>query len=84
MHSITCRFRYIGLQQQHHQQKHPLVAMRKKKRRKRDFLPVQFAYTVVSHLRRVLEMAHTPIRLSPRFEGFTNQSSPKEETNNEL
>jgi hypothetical protein len=45
--------------------------MRKKKRRKRDFLPVEFAYTVVSLLRRVLEMEDTPIR-------FINQSSPKE------
>jgi hypothetical protein len=29
-------------------------------------------------IRRVLEMAYSPIRLSPRFSGFINQSSPKE------
>jgi len=55
--------------------------MRKKKRRKRDFLPVEFAYTVVSLLRRVLAMAYNPIRLSHRFLGFINQSSPKEKDN---
>jgi hypothetical protein len=40
--------------------------------RKRDFLPVEFAYSVVSLLRRVIEMAYTPIRLSLRFLGFIN------------
>jgi hypothetical protein len=57
--------------------------MRKKKRRKRDFLPVEFAFTVVSLRRRVLEMADTHIRLSPRFLGCMNQSSPKEKNKKE-